>query len=229
MNMINGKCKSPETLSDIHDCKVGIMNSLHVFPCNSKILFQGDSITDGNWGRNLDLNHILGHGYVFIIGAMLNARHPERNLTFINRGISGNTVRDLQDRWKADALDLNPDYLSILIGINDAGKGITPEDYELSYDKLLSDTVAVLPGIRLILGEPFQFPGDSDDMKKRQKIVARLSVKYHAALVKYQHIFDNACAQAPAKYWIWDGIHPTCAGHQLMADEWMRTVSLHQY
>ena len=82
-------------------------------------MFQGDSITDGNRGRSADPNHILGHGYVFIIAAKYGAAFPEAKLDFMNRGVSGNTVLDLEKRWQKDALDLKPDLLSILIGVND--------------------------------------------------------------------------------------------------------------
>src|SRR5436189_5610224 len=89
------------------------------FTPGARILFQGDSITDGNRGRDADPNHILGHGYVFIIAAKYGAAFPELNLDFINRGISGNTVLDLEKRWQKDTLDLKPDVWSVLIGVND--------------------------------------------------------------------------------------------------------------
>src|SRR5271157_4920077 len=89
------------------------------FTLGARILFQGDSITDGNRGRSADPNHILGHGYVFIIAAKFGAAFPEARLEFLNRGVSGNTVLDLERRWQKDAIDLKPDVLSILIGVND--------------------------------------------------------------------------------------------------------------
>ena len=100
------------------------------FAKGSKILFQGDSITDGNRGRSTDPNHILGHGYVFIIAAKYGAAFPERNLDFMNRGISGNTVLDLEKRWQKETLDLKPDVLSVLIGVNDNGRGVPLDRYE---------------------------------------------------------------------------------------------------
>jgi len=191
------------------------------FFAGATILFQGDSITDGNRGRNLDPNHILGHGYAFIISARFGARFPERALTFYNRGVSGNKVTDLQARWTTDTLDLKPDYLSILIGINDTGSGV--DVFEESYDALLTETVQSLPQTRLILCAPFRLPGN-EDIQARQVIVAWLAEKHHAAFVNFQPIFDEASEHAPAKYWVWDGVHPTYAGHQLMADEWVRVV-----
>jgi lysophospholipase L1-like esterase len=203
-----------------------------LFKNNARVLFQGDSITDGNRGRNEDPNHILGHGYCFIIAAQYGARFPERKLTFLNRGISGNKVTDLAARWQKDTLDLKPDVLSILIGINDSGH-IPLEEYEQVYDKLLLEARASNPGIQFVLCEPFYLPKDGhkegdereQDIKKRQAIVAKLAEKHQAALVKFQKVFDNACQRAPAQYWVWDAVHPTYSGHQLMADEWIRTVS----
>lgn len=199
---------------------------------NARILFQGDSITDGNRGRSADPNHILGHGYCFIVAAQYGAAFPERSLTFLNRGISGNTVLDLQARWQKDTLELKPDVLSVLIGINDAGKKVPLDQYEQVYDQLLTETKAALPNVRLVLGEPFYLPKSGNrpddarwqDVQARQAIVARLAQKHGAALVKFQHVFDEACRRAPASYWIWDGVHPTYSGHQLMADEWVKTV-----
>jgi lysophospholipase L1-like esterase len=208
------------------------LTDVRMFKNNARVLFQGDSITDGNRGRNEDPNHILGHGYCFIIAAQYGALFPERKLTFLNRGISGNKVTDLAARWQKDTLDLKPDVLSILIGINDSGH-IPLEEYEQVYDKLLVDTKAANPGIHLILGEPFYLPKDGhkeaderdQDVKKRQAIVAKLAEKHHAALVKFQKVFDDACKRAPAQYWVWDTVHPTYSGHQLMADEWIKTAS----
>jgi lysophospholipase L1-like esterase len=212
--------------------QAGEIQAMPAFSENARILFQGDSITDGNRGRSADPNHILGHGYCFIIAAQYGAQFPEKKLTFMNRGISGNTVSNLQARWQKDTLDLKPDVLSILIGIND-GRKVPLEQYEQVYDKLLTETKAALPNIKFVLCEPFYLPKgghvESDvrdqDIKKRQVIVAKLAEKHHAALVRLQHVFDDACTRAPAEYWIWDSVHPTYSGHQLMADEWVKTVS----
>jgi lysophospholipase L1-like esterase len=204
-----------------------------LFTPGSRILFQGDSITDGNRGRSADPNHILGHGYQFIISCKYGAELAERHLLFMNRGVSGNTVADLTKRWQKDTLDLKPDVLSILIGVNDLNKGVTAEDYEQQYDQLLSQTVQALPNVTLILCEPFGLPvGKKKDnwdtyrksLEERQAIVAKLATKYHAADVKFQPVFDEATRRAPDDYWIWDGVHPTYSGHQLMADEWIRSV-----
>lgn len=199
----------------------------------SRILFQGDSITDGNRGRNLDPNHILGHGYAFILAAKFGAAFPEARLDFVNRGVSGNTVLDLEKRWKADTLDLKPDVLSILIGVNDKGRGVPLEQYEQVYDKLLAGAKAANPKIKLVLCEPFvldtratgpQHGAASPDIVQRQQIVARLAQKHGAALVHFQGALDRATRRAPVSHWIWDGVHPTYSGHQILADEWEQTV-----
>ncbi len=204
-----------------------------VFKKDTRILFQGDSITDGNRGRSSDPNHILGHGYAFIIAAKYGAVFAEQNLTFMNRGISGNTVANLAQRWKKDTLDLKPEILSILIGVNDNSANVPFDQYEQGYDKLLADARAANPNVRLVLCAPFTLPVGkkkanyeawNDGIKKRQEIVAKLAQKYQAALVRFQPVFDAACKRAPAEHWIWDGVHPTYSGHQLMADEWVRTV-----
>ncbi len=203
------------------------------FAEGTRILFQGDSITDGNRGRNADPNHILGHGYQAVVASRYGAELAERHLVFLNRGISGNRVTDLARRWQADTIELKPDILSILIGVNDLGAGVSAQSFETQYDQLLADTLKALPHVRLVLGEPFglavggkkeSWPTYSAQLAERQAIVHRLAAKYHALVVRYQRMFEEATKRAPADYWIWDGVHPTYPGHQLMAQEWIRTV-----
>jgi len=204
------------------------------------ILFQGDSITDGNRGRDKDPNHIMGHGYAFSIASRIGADYPEKRYVFYNRGISGNKVVDLENRWQTDTLDLKPDVLSILVGVNDSTSVITNweplvslEKYEEIYDRLLAQTKSVLPNVLFVLCEPFILKGSrvndnweafQTDIHKRQKIVQKLAEKYHAVYVGFQDVFDKACERAPFDYWIWDGVHPTVAGHELMAREWIKKV-----
>jgi len=203
------------------------------FTPGARILFQGDSITDGNRGRNADPNHILGHGYAFIVAAKYGAAFAALNLDFINRGVSGNTVLDLRKRWTEDMIELKPDVLSILIGINDESHGVPLEQYEQVYDELLTQAEVANPKIRIVLCEPFTLAvGKRKEnwvawragVQARQDVVARLAAKHQTALVRFQPVFDAACKVAPAEHWIWDGVHPTYSGHQLMADEWERTV-----
>lgn len=202
------------------------LEPLPAFAPGTRILFQGDSITDGNRGRSADPNHILGHGYVFIIAAKYGAAFPEAKLDFLNRGVSGNTVRDLENRWQPDVLDVKPDLLSILIGVNDDSQNLPFDEYEEVYDKLIRQARAANSKLKLVLCEPFVKPTGkvNGSIQKRQAIVARLAQKHSAALVRFQPIFDAAAKRAPADYWIWDQVHPTYSGHQLMADEWERVV-----
>lgn len=206
------------------------------FRTNDTILFVGDSITDGGRARTgNDYNHTMGQGYAYILSAKLGNDLAEKNLTFINRGIGSEGIADLQRRWQQDVIALKPDLLSILIGINDTHfKHVTVEQYEQTYDQLLRETLAALPGVRIVLGEPFMlpagkwkegYPGYLAELRKRQAVVARLAEKYHLPVVRYQEAFDEACKRAPADHWIWDGIHPHYAGHDLMAQEWLKTCA----
>jgi lysophospholipase L1-like esterase len=202
-------------------------------------LFQGDSITDGNRGRDKDPNHIMGHGYAFSIASRAGASFPEKANVFYNRGISGNKVTDLAKRWQADTMELKPDVLSILVGINDTNtvvnkQGIiTPEEYGKVYRTLLAQTRAQLPSCLLVLCEPFILPVGrvkenwnvwNDDMKQRQALVANLAKEFDAVFVPLQQVFNDAVKLASPDYWIWDGIHPTYSGHELITREWLKQV-----
>jgi lysophospholipase L1-like esterase len=203
-------------------------------------LFQGDSITDGNRTRNNDWNHVMGHGYQYIIASKLWYDFPGKGFHFFNRGISGNKVNDLAARWKTDTLDIKPDVLSILIGINDTSafingdKNFTAEQYGEVYHTLLKQTREQLPSIQFILCEPFVLPvgnvkdkweAYSTEVQKRQAIVKQLSKEFDAIFVAFQSAFNRALSKAPAEYWIWDGVHPMPAGHELMAREWLQQVN----
>ncbi|MDP9051776.1 MAG: SGNH/GDSL hydrolase family protein, partial [Acidobacteriota bacterium] len=203
------------------------------------ILFQGDSITDGGRQRTgSDYNHIMGQDYAYLLAAQIGAQSPERDLVFINRGISGNRVPDLEARWQDDTIALHPQLLSILIGVNDllavGERAVTLEQYEAGYDKLLAETIAALPETKIVLAQPFLLPvgkqkadyaANMAEMRKRQAVVDRLGAKYHLPVVHYQQAFDVACAKASPEHWSWDGVHPTYAGHGLMAAEWLKTVN----
>ena len=206
---------------------------------NLVFLFQGDSITDGNRGRNHDPNHIMGHGYAFSIASRVGAEFPEKHLSFYNRGISGNKIIDLEARWQKDVSDIKPDVLSILVGVNDVDSVIrkndevTSEKFEEMYRVILDHTKRQLPECLLILCEPFilsvgRVKDDwgkwESEMKKLQNIVASLSKEYNAVFVPLQTVFNKAATRTNPEYWIWDGIHPTVAGHELITREWLKQV-----
>jgi len=229
--------------------KLGLFSNTFIDTPRSKdgnglvFLFQGDSITDGKRGRNTDPNHIMGHGYAFSVASRLGADFPEKKLNFYNRGISGNKVTDLADRWQKDTLELKPDVLSLLIGINDTSSVIFPHPdpvttakYEEVYRSLLSQTKSQFPGILFILCNPFilqvgkvkeNWDAYKAELAKRQSVVLKLVKEFDAVFVDFQQVFDQACKRADADYWIWDGVHPTVAGHELMAREWLKQVSKH--
>lgn len=203
-------------------------------------LFQGDSITDGNRSRNSDWNHVLGHGYAYLIAARLWFDLPGKGFHFFNRGISGNTVPDLAARWGDDTIAIKPDVLSILIGVNDTmhavggDKNFTVESYESDFRDLLTQTKQQLPQIELVICEPFILPvGQVKDkwvdyereVKGRQQIAKKLAAEFNAIFVPLQDSFNRAAAKYPtAEYWMWDGIHPMPNGHELFAREWIRLV-----
>jgi lysophospholipase L1-like esterase len=203
------------------------------------ILFQGDSITDGNRTRNNDWNHVMGHGFAYLVASRLWYDFPGSGFHFFNRGISGNKVPDLAARWQTDTIELKPDVLNILVGINDIAALIngdqtfTSEKFEQDYRQLLQQTKEQLPAVQLVLCEPFILPvgkikdnwdAYSMEIEKRRKVVQKLSVEFDAIFVAFQKAFDKALSKAPADYWIWDGIHPMPAGHELMAREWIKQV-----
>lgn len=210
-------------------------------PVGRVILFQGDSITDAGRNReSSDANSAgaLGNGYPLLVSAAVLAAHPTAQLRCYNRGISGNKVPDLQARWQTDCLDLKPDVLSILIGVNDFwhtlthGYTGTAQDYEQQYTALLDQTRQALPRVQLIVFEPFVLrTGAVDDrwfpeFDRRRAAAARVAAHARATFVPLQAIFDKNVRSAPPPYWAGDGVHPTPAGHAVIAEQWRRAARL---
>ena len=199
------------------------------------ILFQGDSITDGNRYKDKasawDLNHQIGHAYPYVIAATLGARYPDRRFEFKNRGVSGNNIAQLYGRWQEDALLIRPDVLSVLVGVNDQGEtGSDPARYERVYRLLLQEARGVNPEMALVVMEPFILPVGSwardwparlEKMRRYQAAAARVAREFGAVFVPLQERFLALAAQYGPEYWIWDGVHPTEAGHGVIAFEWM--------
>lgn len=200
---------------------------------NQRILFQGDSITDAGRSRVDDSD--LGQGYAAMIAAWYSALYPADNITFINRGISGNRAKDLRQRWQHDCIDLKPDWVSILIGINDTWRRYdssdptTTETYEDNYRAILTATRDQL-GARIIICEPFLLPTPPDRIPWREdldpKIAAarRLAREFDAIYVPLDGIFAAAATQREPAFWAGDGVHPSPAGHALIAQSWLRAI-----
>ncbi|MEP7268609.1 MAG: SGNH/GDSL hydrolase family protein [Saprospiraceae bacterium] len=203
------------------------------------ILFQGDSITDA--GRDKAQYYAnnasgMGTGYVQMAAASILEKYPERHLRIYNRGISGHKVFQLAARWEDDALQLKPDVLSILIGVNDFWHRLngsyngTVEIYEHDLRELLKRTKEALPSVKLILGEPFAVKGGTavedakwnTDFPGYQVACKKLSVEFKTAFIPYQRIFDNVMDKGGAAYWCPDGVHPSLAGARLMANAWVK-------
>lgn len=205
------------------------------------LLFQGDSITDAGRDRAVTVpNDItaLGCGYVNQAASELMCRDASAGLSVYNRGCGGHRVYQLSDRWEEDCLAIKPDTVSILIGVNDFthrhvyqnGYGGMLEDYSNDYLALLKCTRESLPDVRFILGEPFLLEAGVITAEHVQAINAyqdaarRVAEEYDAVWVPYQQTFNDALKDAPASYWAPDGVHPTPAGHRLMAETWMDAV-----
>ena len=214
---------------------------LPTFKKGSRLLFQGDSITDMKWGRNQkDRNHYLGHSYVYLIASRLGVDMPEAKLEFFNRGMSGHKVHDLRNRWQKDAIDMKPDLLSILVGINDVGRTVTKgkgfDEWEANYRFILDASRKANPDLRLVLLDPFVLASGrlSDQTAFQAKrelvdrlcgIVAQLAKDYKAVHVRTQEVFDAAAKAVDPAHWIWDGVHPLPQRHELIARNWLQKVS----
>ena len=194
------------------------------------ILFQGDSITD--CGRVSGAGGGMGCGYPAMILARLMCDVPETEWRFFNRGISGNRIVDLYARWRVDCLNLEPDILSVLVGVNDTWheenkNGVDVPRYERFYRELLEWTLATRPSVRLVLMEPFlcvhneKLASMFEDVRQRAAVVKSLAKEFDAVFIPLQSIFDAASECVPIAYWAAEGVHPTPAGHQLIADAWL--------
>lgn len=203
------------------------------------ILFQGDSITD--WYRSTGPGY--GMGYPLLVSAALGYEKPNE-YNFINRGIAGNRIVDVYARIEQDIINLKPDYMSILIGVNDAWHNIDwangvdneKEKFEKIYSMLIEEIKAELPEIKIMIMEPFCLKGCSTDntaeipnkweifkskVEKRSESAKRIAEKYNLTFVPLQQKFDEAVNLAEEKYWLEDGVHPTPMGHEIIKNEWL--------
>ena len=204
------------------------------------ILFQGDSITDAKRDRATadqpNRQQSMGKGYAWLAASSLLVGQPEKRLQIYNRGISGNKVPNLASRWQKDCLDIKPNVLSILIGVNDIwhkrnGKyDGTIESYAEGYHALIKRTKESLPEVKLVICEPFVLRcGAVDDswfpaFDGYRAAAKQVSDTAGATFVPFQTIFDRALEFAPAEHWAKDGVHPSSAGASLMASAWLNAV-----
>lgn len=197
------------------------------------ILIQGDSITDAY--RSKDDDSIMGVGYPLLVNGELSYRYPQEYKVY-NRGISGNRIIDLYARIKTDIINLNPDVLSILIGVNDVWhefshkNGIDAEKYYKIYCMLIEEIKATLPETQIMILEPFvlkgsgteeQWDGFRHEVGRRAEKAKKVAEKYNLIFVPLQEKFDEACKVAPSDYWLYDGVHPTIAGHEIIKCVWL--------
>lgn len=205
------------------------------------ILFQGDSITDAS--RVKENGAHLGIGYASKAAGKIGLEFPG-DFEFLNRGISGNRVVDLYARIKSDIINLKPDYMSIMIGVNDVWheinmqNGVDADKFEIIYDMLISDVIKALPDIKIMIIEPYVLPesatvGELEDGRdkyevfrsevlKRAEVSKRIADKYNLVFLPLQQKLDELTKIQPAVYWVYDGVHPSNIGHEFIANEWVK-------
>lgn len=223
-----------------HTNESATAEKVHSVPSGNVILFQGDSITDA--GRSRDRANepnnqaALGRGYAWYAAAGLLVQDADDDLIVWNRGISGNKVFQLAERWQRDCLDLEPDVVSILIGVNDiwhtrnGNYDGTVAVYERDYDVLLTRTKGALPNVQLVVCEPFVLRCGAIDeswfpeFDEYRAAARRVADRHGAIWVPFQSMFDAAVSHAPPEHWAEDGVHPSAAGAALMAQTWVDAV-----
>ncbi len=230
MPLLTRSCTIAKGNARIHD----------FFAKDDVVLFQGDSITDAGRNKRQELPNnawSFGVGYANHIGSWLLEEMPAKDLTIYNRGISGNKVYQLAERWDKDCLDLKPDVLSILIGVNDywhfrnGEYDGTPEIYDIDFRELLTRTKEALPDLKLLVCQPFILTGTSavdeswvEPFSAYQARAKKISDEFGATWVPFQEAFDRAVELADPTYWAADGVHPSMAGAQLMANTWLEAL-----
>lgn len=217
--------------------KKGLLSS---FEKGEVILFQGDSITDaGREKQKQEANSpaSFGSGYAFLAASGILNDYASKDFLIYNRGISGNKVFQLAERWQKDCLDLKPHLLSVLIGVNDFWHKLngqyngTVEIYETDLRKLLVQTKKLLPNVELVIGEPYAvLDGSAVDEKwfpafdGYRHSAKKLATEFEAIFIPFQNVFEQAQKYAPGRYWTADGVHPSMAGAALMSAAWLKAV-----
>jgi acyl-CoA thioesterase I len=204
-----------------------------IFQKGDLVLFQGDSITDR--GRDRANGEDMGCGYAMMAAAWFQAVHPELQVSFLNRGNSGNRAKDLAERWPEDCIDLRPDWVSIMIGINDTWRRFDKNDptstaaFEKSYRSILTGARRDIKA-KFVLVEPFLLPYPEDrlawreDLDPKIQVVRKLAREFQAVYVPLDGLFAQAATRRNPHFWAQDGVHPTNAGHALIARAWLQAV-----
>jgi lysophospholipase L1-like esterase len=205
----------------------------------SKLVMIGDSITDCDRTRPVGEGVFdgLGKGYVNLVNSLLGACCPERRIRVVNMGISGNTVRDLKVRWQTDVVDQKPDWLSVMIGINDVWRqfdcplqadwGVPLDEYERTLDELVASIQPALKGLVMMTPyfiEPNQQDAMRATMDRYGAVVRKIAVKYDAIFVDTQAAFDQLLLHIHPAAVAWDRVHPNTTGHMLLAKAFLEAV-----
>lgn len=229
------------------------------------VLFSGDSITDGNRGHSMDCNHIMGHGYQYIVSARLALENADTMPKFYNKGYSGARMCDILSKWQEDVIDIKPTVLSVLAGINDAIGGfcnnipaeVAARNYKTNLTEALKVTCEYLPDIKIVVCQPFFFPlydkstefdfvphpyceeshgrPDRDEtaecidyklktMDLIYRYAEQVADEYADVYVPLYDRLSNEIAKSRTDYFMWDGTHPTVAGHEVIAQEWLKAT-----
>ncbi len=201
------------------------------------ILFTGDSITDCGRGYPVGKGNRLGNGYVSFVDGLLSANYPERSITILNTGVSGNRVIDLESRWQQDVLKLKPDWLSVMIGINDVWRQFdSPYErqqvdisrFETVYRNILVQTRAEIDG--LVLMTPYMIEPELADPMRAQmdrygQVVRQLAAEFDAIFVDVQAAFDAYLRHRPPQTLCDDRIHPNTTGHIIIAKAFLQAIA----
>lgn len=204
-----------------------------LFRKNAVIVFQGDSVTDA--GRTRPDSNGLGEGYPAMCAGALRSLYPDYELTIINRGISGNRVEQLTERWQRDTIELHPTLVSLLIGVNNVwhpyANPAVPYDiaqFETDLVQIVEQTVHY--GAKLVILEPFAlhhgcFPEEwRVRLSEVNQVVRRIALRYADAFIPLDGLFYRASIGIYPPTLTADGVHPTFEGHRLITREWLRAV-----
>jgi lysophospholipase L1-like esterase len=203
-------------------------------PPNTTVLFQGDSITEA--GRDHTRDNNLGTRYAMMVANYFATEFAEKKVRFLNRGVAADKIRDLKNRWQKDCIDLEPDIVSILVGINDVVGGhfwkspTSTKSFEEDYRAILEQTQDVSKA-KIVLVNPFMVFMTKQQviykiiLNQKIDVVKKLSEEFKTLLVPLDKIFDEATRGKKPTYYSEDGIHPTTTGHSLIAESWIKSVN----